>query len=99
MIRFGVTYDAMHSSASMDSTPATLSPGAIRARRYRARQKRGIRCARVRMSETAIRFLVESGFLPAGEYEDADIERAIYALFNAARAAEVTCYDARSPGR
>jgi hypothetical protein len=81
------------------STSATLSPGAIRARRYRARQKRGIRCARVKMSETAIRFLVERGFLPAGQYQDADIERAIYALFNAARAAEVTCYDARSPGR
>ena len=63
------------------------------------RQKRGMRCARVRMSEGAIRFLVESGFLPAGQYQDADIEQAIYALFNAARAAEVTCYDARSPGR
>ena len=81
------------------STSAALSPGAIRARRYRARQKRGIRCARVRMSEGAIRFLVESGFRPAGRYQDAEIERAIYALFKAARAAEVTCYDARSPGR
>jgi hypothetical protein len=54
---------------------------------------------RINMSETAIRFLVESGFLPAGHNQDADIERAIYALFNAARAAEVTCYDARSPVR
>jgi hypothetical protein len=47
------------------------------------------------MSETAIRFLVESGFLPAGQYQDADIERAIYALFKAAKAAEVMSYDAR----
>jgi hypothetical protein len=51
------------------------------------------------MSETAIRFPVEGGFLPAGQYQDAEIERAIYALFNAARAAAVTCYDVRSPGR
>jgi hypothetical protein len=71
------------------STLVALSPGAIRARRYRDRQKRGIFCVRVRMSETAIRFLVESGFLPAGQREDADIERAIYVLFNEAKAAGV----------
>ena len=54
---------------------------------------------RVRMSEAAMRFLVEGGFLAAGQDQEADIERAIYALFNAARAAEVTRYDARSLGR
>jgi len=47
----------------------------------------------------SMKLLVESGFRPAGRYQDAEIERAIYALFKAARAAEVTCYDARSPGR
>jgi hypothetical protein len=99
VIRFSVTYDACTpESACMDaSTPAILSPGAIRARRYRARQKRGIRCTRVRMSETAIRFLVEAGFLASGSWQDADIEAAIYGLLNAASAAGVTCYDNRRP--
>jgi hypothetical protein len=78
------------------STPPTLSPGAIRARRYRARQKSGTQCVRVEIVQDAIEFLVEAGFLPAGQHhQEADIESAIYELLIAATRAGVTCDDAR----
>jgi len=75
----------------MDAATATLSSssGAIRARRYRERKKDNIRVVRVRMSEPAIKALVDGGFLAAGPCQDADIEKALYALLNAARAAGV----------
>jgi hypothetical protein len=73
----------------MDAAAVTLSPGALRARRYRNRKKEGVRCVCIRMSEPAIKALVEGGFLAAGPCQDADVERAIYGLLNAARAAGV----------
>jgi hypothetical protein len=65
------------------ATPAALSSGAIRAERYRERRKNGTRCVRIRMSEAAIRFLVERGFLAGGRCQDKDIEAAIYGMLNA----------------
>ncbi len=64
----------------------------MRTRRYRKRKKEGIRCARIRMGEAAIRFLVEGSFLAANSRPnvDMDIERAPYALFNAAKNAGVS---------
>jgi hypothetical protein len=76
-------------SLAMGAATTTLSPGAIRARRYRERKKDSIRCVQIRISPPAIKALVEGGFLAAGPCQDADIERAIYALLNAARAAGV----------
>jgi hypothetical protein len=70
-------------------TAAARTPAALRQRRYRARRKDGVRCVRIRVSEPAINALVEGGFLAAGPCQDADIERAIYGLLNAARAAGV----------
>jgi hypothetical protein len=48
----------------------------------------GIRYVRIRFSRPAIAALVEAGFLPRDSRHDADIERAVYALLNAARAAQ-----------
>jgi hypothetical protein len=72
------------------STPATISPDAIRAKRYRDRRKDGIRCVRIRVSEAALKALVDGGWLPAGPNSDGDIERAFYGLLNAAHRARVT---------
>jgi hypothetical protein len=74
---------------SEHTMPTTPSPGAIRQRRLRDRRKDGVRCVTVRMSEPAIKALVEGGFLAAGPCQDADIEKALYAMLNAARAAGV----------
>jgi hypothetical protein len=71
------------------STSATLSPDAIRAKRYRDRRKEGIRCIRIRISPQAVKALTDLGWLSACRDTDADIERAFYALLNAAHRAGV----------
>lgn len=67
--------------------------GAIRARRYRERLKNGVRCVQVRFSKQAIAAMVEGGFLDPDKLAPADIERAFYALLNAARRAGVAARD------
>jgi hypothetical protein len=64
----------------------------MRASRYRERKKERIRCARIQMGQAAIRFLVEGSFLAANSRPnvDMDIERTLYALFNAAKNAGVS---------
>jgi hypothetical protein len=49
---------------------ATLSAGVLRTRRYRARRRNGVRCLRVRVSESAIQALIEEGFLRRDETSD-----------------------------
>jgi hypothetical protein len=66
----------------------------MRSRRYRQRRKKGVRCARIRLSEQAIAALVEDGFLPRDKRDNDAIERAFYAVLNAARRAGVTTRDA-----
>jgi hypothetical protein len=73
---------------------STVSAGAARTRRYRQRQKQGVRCARIRLSEQAIAALVEDGFLPRDKRDDDAIERAFYGLLNAARRVGVSARDA-----
>ena len=79
----------------MTTTPTQpVSTVADRARRYRQRRKNGVRCVRIRLSEQVIAALVEDGFLPQDMRDHAAIERAFYALLNAARRAGVTARDA-----
>ena len=53
-----------------------------------------MRCVRIRLSEQTIAAFVEDGFLRSDTHEQADIERAFYALLNAARRAGVAARDA-----
>jgi len=53
-----------------------------------------VRCVRIRLREQAIAALVEDGFLPQDSRDNDAIERAFYALLNAARRAGVTARDA-----
>ena len=71
-----------------------VSAATARARRYRQRRKNGVRCVRIRLSEQVIAALVEDGFLPQDSRDNDAIERAFYALLNAARRAGVTARDA-----
>ena len=78
----------------MTMVPASVSTGAARTRRYRERRKRGVRCARIRLSQQAIAALVEDGFLPRDKCDDEAIERALYGLLNAARRAGISAREA-----
>jgi len=72
----------------MTTTPTSpASTAAARAWRYRRRRKNGVRCARIRLSEQAIAALVQDGFLPQDRRDNEAVERAFYALLNAARRA------------
>jgi hypothetical protein len=69
----------------------SMTPGAIRTRRYRARRKQGVRlCVHIKFTEQAIRAMVESGFLESGKLGQRDFELGFYALLNAARRAGVS---------
>jgi hypothetical protein len=65
------------------------SPVAIRMRRYRERRKQGVRCVQIKLTDHAIRAMVENGFLEPGRLGQRDIELGFYALLNAARRAGV----------
>jgi 3'-phosphoadenosine 5'-phosphosulfate sulfotransferase (PAPS reductase)/FAD synthetase len=78
------------------SAPASPSTGAARAKRYRERKKDGTWCVRIRMTEPAAKALAEMGFMSQGQLKDADVERAIYGLLNAARKAGLTATAERS---
>jgi hypothetical protein len=46
-----------------DTSPASLSPGAARARRYRERKTKGERYVRIRVNDPIIQALVKGGTL------------------------------------
>jgi hypothetical protein len=71
-------------------TEPAITSAAARARRYRARKREGIRCLRVRLRQVVITNLIADGFLPPDWRSDRDVEHALYALYNAARAARIT---------
>ena len=63
---------------------------AERVRRYRERQRNGMRVAHIRFAARDIAALVEGGFLPEGQCTAVDFERAVYAMIDVLQDAKST---------
>ncbi len=86
MMKQAVESEALIAAAEAEPSVVTLlrrrRATADRVRRYRERQRSGMRIARIRFNSRDIAALVERGFLPGGRCTDADFECAVLAMLD-----------------
>ncbi len=94
MMKQAVESEALIAAAEAEPSVATLlrrrRATAERVRRHRERERNGMRIVRVRLNDRDIAALVERGFLPEGKCIEAELERAVIAMFEVMQAAKLT---------